>query len=50
MVHPRITTSNRDSFNTKEDIHINICLGKIDENGSHGRLSKEYEDDQASSR
>jgi hypothetical protein len=50
MVHPRITTSNKNSFNTTIDSHISIRLGTIDEDQRHGRLSREFEDDEASSR
>jgi hypothetical protein len=50
MVNPRITTSDENSFNATTDRHINRCLGTIDENRSHGRLSRESEDDQASIR
>jgi hypothetical protein len=50
MVNPRITTSENNSFNKTTDSHINKCLGTIDEDGSYGWLSSEFEDDQASKR
>jgi hypothetical protein len=50
MVHPRITISDENSFKTTMDSHINKFLGTINEDRSHGRLSKEYENEQKSSR
>jgi hypothetical protein len=50
MVYSRITTSDNNSFNATTDSHVNISLGEINEDRSHGRLSSKYENDQASSR
>jgi hypothetical protein len=49
MVHPRITTSNENSSNTTMDSHLKRCLGIVDEDRSHGRISEESESDQTSS-
>jgi hypothetical protein len=50
MVHPRTTTSDENSSNTIVDSHLNRCIGTVDEDRSHGRLSRESESDQTSSR
>jgi hypothetical protein len=50
MVHIRITNSDENYFNTTIDNHINRCLGTIDEDQRHGKLSREFKDDRASNR
>jgi hypothetical protein len=50
MVYPRITTSDENSFNTTMDNNINRSLGIINEDQIHGRLSRQFENDQGPNR
>jgi hypothetical protein len=50
MVYSRITTSDKNSFNATVDNHVNRSLGAVDEDRSHGRLSRKYENDQTPGR
>jgi hypothetical protein len=45
MEHTRIITSNNNSSNTIVDSHFKIFLGTVDEDQSHGKLSRESESD-----
>jgi hypothetical protein len=50
MVYSRINTSNKNPFNSTTDSHVNRSLGEIDEDRSHGRLSKKSKNDQTPNR
>ena len=50
MVYSGIATSDTDSVNATSDSHFDRCLGTINEDLIHGRISGEPESDQTPNR
>jgi len=49
MIHPRTATFDENFSDETMDIHLKRCLGRIDEDQIHGRISGKSKGDQTSS-